>query len=72
MITVAKEEQFDCECATFANYKNITKLWPYFRLCNIIKPVTPTSLVSPERKARKERNSLLGKLNYYNNQTKHK
>jgi hypothetical protein len=48
------------------------KTWPYFRLCNIDEPVSPTSSVSPDRKSRKERNSPLGKLPHYNNQTKHK
>jgi hypothetical protein len=46
--------------ATFANNKKITKLWPCFRLCSIIEPMTLTSSVSPNRKPRKERNSSLG------------
>jgi hypothetical protein len=28
--------------------QNITKAWPYFRLCNIIKPVTPINSLQTE------------------------
>lgn len=37
-------------CEQYEHYK----LWPYFRLCNIIEPVTPT-ICQSRQKTRKER-----------------
>jgi hypothetical protein len=46
------------------------KILAIFLSCNIIKPVTLTSSVSPDRKPRKERNSPLRILAHYYNQNR--
>lgn len=59
--------------ATSANNKNITKLWPYFRLCNISKTSNSSQLVRSRQKThKKEHNSPLGMLPYYQIEHNHK